>query len=133
MVYGGDSVKIEKRYRGSLNEDQEKEFELSIFENKCCSREVKCINFGPVRPGEEKDKWFWLKNTGKEFLPKIYIGQGVIDSDGWRANSESYLGGSLDVGEKCMALFQLKVHTGVDIGEYSGSIPVTVYGEENTF
>ncbi|MFP4001291.1 MAG: hypothetical protein ACLFU5_05265 [Thermoplasmata archaeon] len=126
-------MEIEKRYMGSSDDGLKKEFELSVYENESCSREIKSINFGPVRPGEEKNKWFWLKNTGEKYLHKIYVGQGVIDSDGWSSRSESYLGGALDVGEKCMALFQLKVEPGVDIGEYSGSIPITVYGDDSIF
>ncbi|MBS3781346.1 MAG: hypothetical protein KGY66_06595 [Candidatus Thermoplasmatota archaeon] len=125
-------MEIEKKYRGALKEESEGEFKLSVYEDEKCSREVKNINFGPVRPGEEKNKWFWLKNTGERYLHRIYVGHGVIDSKGWRSMAENYLGGSLDVGEKCMALFQLKVASEVEIGEYSGSIPITVYGDESS-
>ncbi len=125
-------MEIEKNYVGLSERGQEGEFELSVFEDESCHREVRNINFGPVRPGEEKDKWFWLKNTGDLYLNKIFIGKGVIGSEGWRSKSESYLGGSLEPGEKCMALFQLKVEKEVEVGEYSGSIPITVYGDEST-
>ncbi|MEF8832578.1 MAG: hypothetical protein V5A66_03545 [Candidatus Thermoplasmatota archaeon] len=125
-------MEIKKEFRGVSEENSKSDFKLSVYEDEKCYREVKNINFGPVRPGEEKNKWFWLKNTGERYLHKIYVGHGVIDSDGWRSMSENYLGGSLNVGEKCMALFQLKVHSEVEIGEYSGSIPITVYGDEGT-
>ncbi|MBS3817152.1 MAG: hypothetical protein KGY76_06280 [Candidatus Thermoplasmatota archaeon] len=124
-------MEIEKRYLGLPDGVSEKDFELSVYRDKECTEEVKNIDFGPIEPGEEKSRWYWLKNTGEVHLSKVYVGMGIIHMEGWESRTDAYSAGSLEVGEKCLAAFQLKVAPETEPGNYSGSIPITVYGSES--
>ncbi len=123
-------MEIDKRYVGISDDGSEERYEIKVYRDEECTEEIKDIDFGPIEPGQEKSKWFWLKNTGEVYLPRVFVGMGIIGKRGWDSISESYLGGSLDIGEKCIAPFRLKVETDADLGEYLGSIPITVYGDE---
>lgn len=124
-------MEIEKRYVG-ISEEEGEDFDLSVYEDECCREKVMNIDFGPVKPGEEKIKWYWIKNTGEAYLPEVYVGMGIIGEEGWETRDDSTIEGSLDVGEKRMVAFRLKVEAEVRPGKYSGSIPITVYGEESS-
>lgn len=125
-----ESVEIEKRY---MTGGEENGFKLSVYEDEGCNREVEDIDFGPIKPGEEKERWYWIKNTGEVELPRVYVGMGVIGSEGWETRTENYLGGPLDVGEKSMMPFRLKVEEDVEPGDYLGNIPITVYDDEDFY
>ncbi|MEF8874894.1 MAG: hypothetical protein V5A88_09555 [Candidatus Thermoplasmatota archaeon] len=124
-------MKIEKRYVGMPDEVSEEDFGLTVYEDKECTVEVKNIDFGPIEPGEEKIRLYWIKNTGETYLHKVYVGMGIIKPEGWDTRTESYFVGSLDTGEKSSAAFRLKVVPETDSGNYTGSIPITVYGPES--
>ncbi len=123
-------MEIEKRYVG-ISEDREEDFDLSVYQDERCENKVKNIDFGPIKPGEEKIKWYWIKNTGEAYLPEVYVGMGIISEDGWETREDSSIEGSLDVGEKRMVAFRLRVGVDVQPGKYSGSIPIVVYGDES--
>ncbi|MFO7991049.1 MAG: hypothetical protein R6U61_02000 [Thermoplasmata archaeon] len=109
------------------------DYEISVFEDEHCETRVEEIDFGPITPGEEKIIWRWIKNTGKVPAPKVFVGRGVINSEGWISESENYQEGPLEVGEKKEVPFCLKVEEDAEIGMYYGKIPVTVYGTEEFF
>ena len=126
-------MEIDKKYVGMSEEHLKEELEISVYKDEECSEEVRYIDFGPIKPGEEKSEWYWIKNTGEAYIPEVYIGMGVINKRGWESRTDNYVGGPLEVGEICMVAFCLRVDNDVKPGNYSGSIPVTVYGPEHMY
>ena len=122
-------MEIDKKYVGIP--DGEDGFEISVFEDDLCTQEVDKIKFGQIKPGEEIDIWYWIKNTGCVELPKVCIGMGIIDEDGWATIDDNYIEGEMKVGEKKMVPFKLIVTPEATPGNYAGSIPITVYGPDD--
>ena len=128
---GECSLEIDKKYVGIPDGVDEDGFEISVYEDDMCSKEVKNIDFGPIKPGEEIDIWYWIKNTGEVKLPKVCIGMGIIDENGWQTIDDNFIGGEMEIGEKKMVPFTLKVEQEAAPGKYAGSIPITVYGPDH--
>ena len=124
-------MEIDKKYVGVPGEEGKNGFEVSVYEDNQCKEEVRNIDFGPIEPGEEIDIWYWIKNTGEVKLPKVSIGMGIINENGWETIDDEFIGGDMEVGEKKMVPFKLKVDPEASPGKYAGSIPITVYGPDD--
>lgn len=124
-------MEIKTRFFGMPEGIDEEDYEISVYRDEDCERKLKSIDFGPIKPGEEKSEWVWIKNTGRASMAEVCVGMGIIGERGWETKTENYIQGSLEVGEKNRVPFNLKVEPDASPGEYSGEIPITVYGSEN--